>query len=70
MTTSNSPGANKALVLAGINGVFIDRDPSAADRLFSADNRLRNPQTPNGPAAIWALLGNLSQSREFRRACR
>jgi hypothetical protein len=29
MTTSNSTDANKALVLAGINGVFIDRDPSS-----------------------------------------
>ncbi len=34
MTTSNSTEGNKALVLAGIKGVFIDRDPSAVDRLF------------------------------------
>jgi predicted SnoaL-like aldol condensation-catalyzing enzyme len=52
MTTSNSTEANKALVLAGIKGVFIDRDPSAVDRLFSADYRQHNPQIPNGPAAI------------------
>jgi predicted SnoaL-like aldol condensation-catalyzing enzyme len=62
--TSNSTEANKALVLAGINGVFIDRDPSAVDRLFSADYRQHNPQIPNGPAAIKALLGNLS--RDFK----
>jgi predicted SnoaL-like aldol condensation-catalyzing enzyme len=64
MTTSNSTEANKALVLAGIKGVFIDRDPSAVDRLFSADYRQHNPQIPNGPAAIKALLGNLS--RDFK----
>jgi predicted SnoaL-like aldol condensation-catalyzing enzyme len=62
--TSNSTEANKALVLAGIKGVFIDRDPSAVDRLFSADYRQHNPQIPNGPAAIKALLGNLS--RDFK----
>ena len=62
--TSNSTEANKALVLAGIKGVFIDRDPSAVDRLFSADNRQHNPQIPNGPAAIKALLANLS--RDFK----
>jgi predicted SnoaL-like aldol condensation-catalyzing enzyme len=64
MTTLNSTEANKALVLAGIKGVFIDRDPSAVDRLFSADYRQHNPQIPNGPAAIKALLGNLS--RDFK----
>ena len=64
MTTSNSTEANKALVLAGIKGVFIDRDPSAVDRLFSADYRQHNPQIPTGPAAIKALLGNLS--RDFK----
>ena len=62
--TSNSTEANKALVLAGIKGVFIDRDPSAVDRLFSADYRQHNPQIPNGPTAIKALLGNLS--RDFK----
>ena len=64
MTTSNSTEANKALVLAGIKGVFIDRDPSAVDRLFSADYRQHNPRIPNGPTAIKALLGNLS--RDFK----
>jgi len=64
MTTSNSTEANKALVLAGIKGVFIDRDPSAVDHLFSANYRQHNPQIPTGPAAIKALLGNLS--RDFK----
>ena len=64
MTTSDSTEANKALVLAGIKGVFVDRDPSAVDRLFSADYRQHNPQIPNGPAAIKALLGKLS--RDFK----
>jgi predicted SnoaL-like aldol condensation-catalyzing enzyme len=59
MTTSNTTEANKALVLEGIKGVFIQRDPAVIDRLFSADYRQHNPQIPNGPAAIKALLGNL-----------
>ena len=64
MTTSNSTEANKALVLEGIKGVFIERDPAVIDRLFSPDYRQHNPQIPNGPAAIKALLGNLS--RDFK----
>ena len=59
MTTSNSTGANKALVFAGIKGVFIDRDPAVLDRLFSDDYRQHNPQIPNGTAAIKTLLGTL-----------
>jgi predicted SnoaL-like aldol condensation-catalyzing enzyme len=51
--------ANKALVLAGIKGVFIDRDPTVLDRLFSADYQQHNPQIPSGTAAIKALLGKL-----------
>jgi predicted SnoaL-like aldol condensation-catalyzing enzyme len=62
MTTSTE--ANKALVLEGIRGVFIERDPTVIDRLFSADYRQHNPQIPNGPAAIKALMGNLS--RDFK----
>ena len=65
MTTSNSTEANKALVLAGIKGVFIDRDPSAVDRLFSANDRQHNPQIPNDPAAIKALLGYLSRAFKY-----
>ena len=64
MTTSNSTEANKTLVLEGLKGVFIDRDPAVIDRLFSPDYRQHNPQIPNGPAAIKALLGNLS--RDFK----
>ena len=59
MTTSNSTDANKALVLAGIKGVFIDRDPAVLDRLFSEDYRQHNPQIPNGTAAIKGLLEKL-----------
>jgi hypothetical protein len=43
MTTTNDN--NKALVLAGIKGVFIDRDPTVLDRLFRDDYRQHNPQT-------------------------
>ena len=65
MTTKNSSEANKALVLEGIKGVFIGRDPAVIDRLFSADYRQHNPQIPNGPAAIKALLGNLSPDFKY-----
>ena len=65
MTTKNSTEANKALVLEGIKGVFIGRDPAVIDRLFSADYRPHNPQIPNGPAAIKALLGNLSPDFKY-----
>lgn len=65
MTTSNTVEANKALVLEGIRGVFIQRDPAVIDRLFSADYRQHNPQIPNGPAAIKALLGSLSPGFKY-----
>ena len=58
-TNTNTTEANKQLVLAGIKGTFIDRDPSVLDRLFSDDYRQHNPQIPNGTAAIKALLQNL-----------
>ena len=57
--TINTAAANKALVLAGIKGVFIDRDPTVLDRLFSADYQQHNPQIPSGTAAIKALLKDL-----------
>jgi predicted SnoaL-like aldol condensation-catalyzing enzyme len=57
--TTNDSDSNKALVLAGIKGVFIDRDPSVLDRLFSHDYQQHNPQIPNGTATIKALLVNL-----------
>jgi predicted SnoaL-like aldol condensation-catalyzing enzyme len=56
---TNATDANKALVLVGIKGVFIDRDPTVLDRLFMADYRQHNPQIPNGTAAIKAILGKL-----------
>jgi len=59
MTTPNAANANKKLVLEGIKGVFIDRDPAVLDRLFSDDYRQHNPQIPNGKAAIEGLLGSL-----------
>ena len=50
-TTTNATAANKELVLAGIKGVFIDRDPAVLDRLFSDDYQQHNPQIPNGTAS-------------------
>src|SRR5258708_34371586 len=64
MTTSNSTEADKTLVLEGLKGVFIERDPALIDRHFSPHYRQHNPQIPNGSAAIKALLGNLS--RDFK----
>jgi len=64
-TTTNATDANKALVLAGIRGVFIDRDPTVLDRLFSDDYRQHNPQIPNGTAAIKALLASLSADFKY-----
>src|SRR5258706_7032689 len=64
-TTTNATDANKALVLAGIKGVFIDRDPSVLDHLSSNDYRQRNPQIPNGTAAIRALLKTLSADFKY-----
>jgi predicted SnoaL-like aldol condensation-catalyzing enzyme len=66
MTTSNPADDNKALVLAGITGVFIDRDPTVLDRLFSDDYKQHNSQIPNGTAAIKSLLQNLSRDFEYR----
>jgi predicted SnoaL-like aldol condensation-catalyzing enzyme len=65
VATSNPSDDNKALVLAGIKGVFVDRDPTVLDRLFSDDYRQHNPQIPNGTAAIKSLLGNLSRDFEY-----
>ena len=62
-TKTDGTDDNRALVLAGIKGVFIDRDPAVLDRLFSDDYRQHNPQIPNGTAAK-ALLANLS--RDFK----
>jgi predicted SnoaL-like aldol condensation-catalyzing enzyme len=57
--------ANKALVLAGIKGVFIERDPTVLDRLFSEDYQQHNPRIPNGLDAIKALLGNLPADLKY-----
>ena len=56
---TNATDANKALVLAGIKGVFIDRDPTVLDRLFIEDYQQHNPQIPSGTTAIKSLLQSL-----------
>ena len=58
-TTPNATDGNKALVVAGITGLVIDRDPTILDRLFSNDYRQHNPQIANGPAALKVVLENL-----------
>jgi predicted SnoaL-like aldol condensation-catalyzing enzyme len=59
MTTTNDTDPNKALVVAGITGIFIDRDPAVLDRLFSNDYRQHNPKIANGPAPLKVLLAEL-----------
>jgi predicted SnoaL-like aldol condensation-catalyzing enzyme len=66
MPTSNPAQDNKALVLAGIRGVFIDRDSTVLDRLFSDDYKQHNPQIPNGTAAIKSVLQNLSPDFKYQ----
>jgi len=65
MTTSDTIEANKALVLAAITGVFVHRDATVLDRLFSPDYRQHNPQVPNGTAAIKALMTNLAKDFKY-----
>jgi predicted SnoaL-like aldol condensation-catalyzing enzyme len=62
MTASNASEANKALVLAGIKGAFIDRDPVVLDRLLPVQQRLPsdNPLIADGTAAIKAIIAGLS----------
>ena len=59
MTTQGTANANKALVLEGIKGLFINRDPAVLDCLFSDHYRQHNPQIPNGKDAIKRLLKSL-----------
>jgi predicted SnoaL-like aldol condensation-catalyzing enzyme len=65
MTTSNQTEANKALVLAAITGVLVDRDPTVLDRLFSPDYRQHNSQIPNGTAAIKAVMTHLAKDFKY-----
>ena len=65
MTAPNASEANKALVLAGIKGVFVDRDPAVLDRLFSDDYRQHNPLIANGTAAIKAVIAGLSPDFKY-----
>ena len=65
MTAPNASEANEALVLAGIKGVFVDRDPAVLDRLFSDDYRQHNPLIANGTAAIKAVIAGLSPDFKY-----
>ena len=65
MTAPNASEANKALVLAGIKGVFVDRDPAVLDRRFSDDYRQHNPLIANGTAAIKAVIAGLSPDFKY-----
>ena len=65
MTASDVSEVNKALVLAGIKGTFIDRDPTVLDRLFSDGYRQHNPLIANGTAAIKAIIAGLSPEFKY-----
>jgi predicted SnoaL-like aldol condensation-catalyzing enzyme len=59
--------ANKELVLTGIKGAFVDRDPTVFDRLFSANYIQHNPQIPNGTEAIKALVSSLPEGFSYEQ---
>jgi predicted SnoaL-like aldol condensation-catalyzing enzyme len=65
MTASNASEESRALVLAGIKGAFIDRDPAVLDRLFTNDYTQHNPLIANGVAAIKAVIGALSPDFKY-----
>jgi predicted SnoaL-like aldol condensation-catalyzing enzyme len=65
MTASNASEESKALVLAGIKGAFIDRDPAVLDRLFTNDYQQHNPLIANGTAAIKAVIAGLSPDFKY-----
>jgi predicted SnoaL-like aldol condensation-catalyzing enzyme len=56
---------NQLLVLEAITGVFVNRDPSVLDRLFSTDYRQHNPQIPDGTAAIKAVMASLGTEFKY-----
>jgi len=62
----NPTEQNKELVLAGMKGVFIDRDPTVLDRLFSHDYRQHNPSIANGTAAIKTILKSLPANFSYQ----
>jgi predicted SnoaL-like aldol condensation-catalyzing enzyme len=66
MTTPGTSAANKALVRKAIIGVFVDRNPTILDELFSPDYRQHNPQIPNGTQAIKGLLRQLPENFEYQ----
>ena len=59
MTASEKTAANKTLVLALLEGAFVDRDSTVFDRLLGASYSQHNPQIPDGPAAIKAAAAGL-----------
>jgi hypothetical protein len=66
MTASNASEESKALVLAGIKGAFIDRDPAVRDRLFTNDYTQHNPLIANGAAAIKGVIAGLSPDFKYK----
>jgi len=71
MTTSDTTEANRALVLKAITGVFVERDPTVLDRLFSRRLSPAQPQIPDGTDAIKAVMSNWgrSSSKNSLRRC-
>ena len=63
MTTSTE--ANKALVLEGIRGVFIERDARIVQEPFAPDYIQHNPTIPSGRDAISALVGSLPEGFRY-----
>ena len=64
-TTTNATQANKALVLEGIKGVFVNRDTSVLDRLFSDEYKqhLKHMTTKTRTLSEEALKQILTEAR-------
>jgi predicted SnoaL-like aldol condensation-catalyzing enzyme len=56
---------SKAIALKAIRGVFVERDVSVVEELFSPDYIQHNPTIPNGRDAIAALLGSLPEGFRY-----
>jgi predicted SnoaL-like aldol condensation-catalyzing enzyme len=59
------PQRNKALVLEAMTSLFQRHDASAVERLYAPDYIQHNPDIPQGRAALYALVSNLSQAVHY-----
>lgn len=60
--SDDRPQRNKALVLEAMTSLFQRHDASAVERLYAPDYIQHNPGIPQGRAALYALVADLSQA--------